>query len=90
MKNNILLVLIFILSGCASVKTMDIVKFPDCEVHYVGAEIGIPVVGSLKVIDRYQHTYSNNKTILIRSDASSKDSDPINTIKSLPLTVPVF
>jgi hypothetical protein len=68
-----LLIILVLLSGCSAAHRIGVIYFPDSEVHYISAYEGNHITGSMKVIDRYQHSYSDNKTVFLKGDSQNKD-----------------
>lgn len=89
MKWAVMLCLVFLL-GCNTVERVGIIKFTDCEIHYVGSEMGNPISGTMKTMDRFQHTYSDNKTVFLKGDVSTKESVADKMFKTIPIPLPVF
>ena len=78
----IIIILLITTMGCAGVKPMGTVNFPDCQVKYISATSGSPFSNRLRVIDRYQ--VKNNETKLIQSDSISTNGIiPLDKLKNL-------
>ncbi len=90
----LVLLICFLLSGCGTVSVIGYYKCPDGKiVAYVQSTCSTSTGSTaLVTLDRYEHNPKINETKLIRSDASgvANSGNPVELLKQLPVTIPIF
>ena len=83
-----LFIILIILTGCGGVNFVGDYHFPDgSQIIYLKGEAGIPLIGRIVTLDRWQYDPKTNKTVFIRGDSSGQMSLP--DLSKIPLAVAV-
>jgi hypothetical protein len=81
-------VIILLISSCSEAFKIQTITFPDSEITYVkGRTANLLSGGSILVLDRYQYSYKDNKTTLIRTDSTTNSSNLKSLIDSFPIPI---
>lgn len=93
MKNLILvlLLILFLVTGCSRATSIGKIYLDDgSNVLYVKGRVTSPFSGeTVSVLDRFRYDPKTDKSELIKSDSASSNNKFKDTIKSLPIPLPI-